>query len=212
MFDPPTCDLTASAISSPALGDGPSPSGSAGGPPLDLYGQVLVPASRSARRGNGRARPTPGTCGPSSTGSSASVALQRCLANRLRATTDCGGSMEYALIWKDRVTPSGRRICALRASGRRTSGSDFSGAPTPTVTSIIDKDDPTPRIRIRPGGSFAKRSKRGQVGSINWSQWALLRGFLPTPKAAGWWMGYPDAWHLCGATAMQSSRKSGRRS
>ena len=33
----------------------------------------------------------------------------------------------YALTWKERVTPSGRKIAALRASARRTSDSD-SGA------------------------------------------------------------------------------------
>jgi len=38
------------------------------------------------------------------------------------------GSMEYSLTWKERVTPAGRRICALRASGRRTSGKGYGGS------------------------------------------------------------------------------------
>jgi len=41
----------------------------------------------------------------------------------------------YALTWKDRATPSGRLICALRASARRTSdsGCGLLGWPTPTA-------------------------------------------------------------------------------
>jgi hypothetical protein len=41
------------------------------------------------------------------------------------------GSPEYALTWKTHDMPSGPPICALRASGRRTSGKDFSGWPSP---------------------------------------------------------------------------------
>jgi hypothetical protein len=37
----------------------------------------------------------------------------------------------FTLTWKDRVTPSERSICALRASGRRTSDSDCSSWRTP---------------------------------------------------------------------------------
>jgi hypothetical protein len=37
----------------------------------------------------------------------------------------------YRLTWKERVTPSGRLILALRASVRRTSDSDCIGWPTP---------------------------------------------------------------------------------
>jgi len=40
-------------------------------------------------------------------------------------------SLEYALTWKERVTPSGRAITALRASAHRTSGNGFGGWPTP---------------------------------------------------------------------------------
>jgi len=43
------------------------------------------------------------------------------------------GSTLFTLTWKLRVTPSGRSIYALRASGRRTSGSDCSSWPTPLV-------------------------------------------------------------------------------
>jgi hypothetical protein len=44
------------------------------------------------------------------------------------------GSPEYALTWKHWDMPSGPAICALRASGRRTSGSGFTGWPTLNAT------------------------------------------------------------------------------
>lgn len=47
-----------------------------------------------------------------------------------------GGSTLYTLTWKDRVTPSGRLICALRASGRHISdnGSGLWGWPTASAS------------------------------------------------------------------------------
>ena len=64
------------------------------------------------------------TFGPSSTASLPPTDLSQCLASRLQARTDLLGSTLFALTWKQRVTPSGRSIPALRASGRRTSGKD----------------------------------------------------------------------------------------
>ena len=45
---------------------------------------------------------------------------------------DVNGSPEYGLTWRHWNMPSGPPICALRASGRRTSGKGCSGWPTPT--------------------------------------------------------------------------------
>lgn len=71
--------------------------------------------------------PTVGTSGRKCSVSSASAVLSRFLGSRLRAKTDCNGSMEYQLRWKLKVTPSGRRITQLRASARPTSDSGCSG-------------------------------------------------------------------------------------
>ena len=71
---------------------------------------------------------TSGTYGRTSTGSSASAALQSSLASRLRARTASLGSTLYKLTWKDRSTPAGRSISALRASARPTSDSGSGGA------------------------------------------------------------------------------------
>src|SRR5262249_54532936 len=61
----------------------------------------------------------------------ASRDLSRSLANRLRLMTDSVGSTMFVLTWKDRLTPSGRLIPALRASGRRTSDKGCTSWPTP---------------------------------------------------------------------------------
>lgn len=42
--------------------------------------------------------------------------LQSSLANRLQAQKGLNGSILFKLTWKERATPSGRLICALRAS------------------------------------------------------------------------------------------------
>lgn len=69
--------------------------------------------------------------GPHGSISSASAALQSSLANRLQARST--GSILYRLTWKERVTPSGRAISALRASAARISASEFTSWPTPTT-------------------------------------------------------------------------------
>ena len=80
---------------------------------------------------------TSGTYGRRGSGSSSSAALQQYLASRLPALTRWSGSTLFSLTWKERVTPSGLRICALRASVPRTSGSGFGSWPTPTTTDAI---------------------------------------------------------------------------
>jgi hypothetical protein len=46
---------------------------------------------------------------------------------------DSRGSTLFALTWKERVTPLGRRICALRGAALRTSGSGSTSWPSPPV-------------------------------------------------------------------------------
>jgi hypothetical protein len=120
-----------STTSSAASAAGPSPSPLPAGPQLDLFGQVVAPASPSRLRAKGRARPTGGTSGRTSFGSSATAALQHALASRLVDATDCGGSPEYAMTWRRVAMPSGPPICRLAARGHRTSASGYSGWPTP---------------------------------------------------------------------------------
>jgi hypothetical protein len=125
MFDPPTLPATASAISSLASADGPSPCVSPDGPMTDLFGPVPVPANPSAPPARARRAMTSATCGLRGFLSSASYALQSSLESRLRRQLDGAGSTLFSLTWKRKATPAGRPYFQLAASGRPISDSGF---------------------------------------------------------------------------------------
>ena len=120
-----------SVTSSPESEDGASRCGSQDGRMTGQSGLDHAPASRSAPQESAKGLPTTGTSGLSGSGSSASASLQRFLESRLRARMVSAGSTLFRLTWKMRATPSGRPICALRASALRTSASDCGSWPTP---------------------------------------------------------------------------------
>jgi hypothetical protein len=62
------------------------------------------------------------------------------LENRLKARLAVNGSLEYSLTWKHWDLPSGRRISALRASGRRIGDNGFTGWPSPANHEFEIKD------------------------------------------------------------------------
>lgn len=123
-----------SGISLPGSAAGPTPSTSPGSGAMPTSGRAPVPANRSRTRARGAGSATLGIFGQHGSHSSASVALQSSLESRLRASLASSGSTLFLLTWNDAVTPSGRRICALRASALRTSGSDCSSWPTPLAS------------------------------------------------------------------------------
>ena len=137
MFDLLTSPATPSAISSPASADGRLPCVSPAGPITAPSGPAPALASLSARQAKEVGLLTSGTYGRSGSISSESGVLQSSLASRLQARTASAGSTLYKLTWKDRATPAGRLISALRASARPTSdngsGGSESGWPTCTV-------------------------------------------------------------------------------
>jgi len=96
------------------------------------FGLAAVRASLSPRQAKVLGLTTSGICGPHGTTSSASAALQSSLASKLQARMPLSGGILFKLTWKQRVTPQGRVICALRASAPRTSDSDCGGWGTPT--------------------------------------------------------------------------------
>ena len=149
MFDPPTSEGTTSATSLPESAAGPTPSDLPDGPTTAPSGPAPVPVSRFRARASKKAMPTSDTSGPLFTNSSPSADLQRSLENRLRQRMAANGSPEYALTWKTHDMPSGPPICALRASGRRTSGKDFSGWPTPNAGPQNDTDTKWQERRAR---------------------------------------------------------------
>ena len=111
--------------------DGRMPCGSPDGPMLDPHGRDHVLASLSARQAKGKDLLTSGIYGLLGITSSASVDLALSLANKLKARFDTDGSILFKMTWKDLATPSGRSVCLLRASGRRTSDKEYGSWPTP---------------------------------------------------------------------------------
>ena len=124
---------TSSATSSPGSADGPSPSNSQDGKAPS--GPAPVPVSRFRRLESDRVKPMPATFGLFGDTSSPSAILQRSLENKLQQALGVSGSPEFALTWKTWDMQSGPPICALRASGRRTSDSDSGSWPTPMAGS-----------------------------------------------------------------------------
>lgn len=124
-----------SATSSPESASGLSPRAEPVSLTASRSGPVPAHASLSARQALATGLLTIATSGRTGIGSSRSAALTQLWASRLRAKTALLGSTLYRLTWKDRITPAGRSIFALRASGRPISVSGFScaGWPTPVA-------------------------------------------------------------------------------
>ena len=135
MSDDPILKASEESICSPESADGSLPFDWLDGLIIFPSGRAPARVSRSRSRGNGKASKTHVICGPICLDSSPSAVQQFSLANRLAELMDVDGSMEYSMTWKESVTPAGRRICRLAASGRRTSDKDYSGWPTPNTPS-----------------------------------------------------------------------------
>ena len=156
--------------SSQGSASGVTPSDPQGGKTTDQSGQDRVRANLSAAQVTEKGWLTSGTSGLTGSTSSNSADLQRSLANRLRVKTDSVGSTLYKLTWKERTTPSGLLISALRASVRRTSGKDFGSWPTPTT-------------RDGKGGYQGGRIRNGKISTDTLDVTAQLTGWA-TPTTA----------------------------
>lgn len=126
----PTLLDSRSATSLQVSEDGRTHCVSQAGPTIDLSGQDHARASHSRWPESALVKKTIATSGQSLDVSSRSRYLQSCLESRLRRNLDVDGSPEYELTWKQLDMPLGPPICALLASGRRTSGKGFTGWPT----------------------------------------------------------------------------------
>ena len=236
MFGLPTSEATTSATSSQASADGATLSDSPDGPMTGQSGQEAAHVSRFRARDSEKAMKTNDTSGPLFTASSPSASLQRSLENRLVQNLDLNGSLEFALIWKAVDMPAGPPIYRLRASGRRTSGKDYGGWPTP-VPSSGDQTAANPTPKQTGGDTLGGIAKlAGWPTPIAHDAKNVMRssGFrsltspevwpntgkaslspAPTEKRGAlnpafslWLMGYPIEWARCAARVTRLSPKS----
>ncbi len=204
-FVPTNLLATRNATSSQGSPVGASRFGSPAGPTAERCGRVRARASLSALSENGKESKTNDTCGPSSTASSRSASLQKCLESRLRARMGESGSPEYALTWKPLPMPSGPPICVLRASPRRTSDSGFIGWVTPTTRDWKD----TPGMSTKGGGGRVRidqlpRQAARYLGTRTMrSLTSTARPVASNPDLHRWLIGFPATWASCAPTAMQ---------
>lgn len=186
------------AISSPALADGPSLSGSQDGRMTGRSGPDPAHANLSARQAKAAGLTTSATSGHRSSGSFASAALQLSLESRLRERLGVNGSPWCGLIWKQQDMPWGPPISRLARSGRGTSAPGTIGLPTPSGCSNGGKNHVVGRLDEWGGSSNPFRGTgdgRARCGSFE-----------------AWMMGYPTEWASLMASEMQSSHRSRKRS
>lgn len=179
---------------------------SSGGLRIDPCGREAARASHLAMQAKDSVKLILGTFGRYGLISSASESLQSFLASRLQVNLRSRGSTAYSLTWKERVTPAGRRIYALRASAPLKSGSGFGGYQTPMTRDGNGQSGKGNRIR---------RGKNGRLHVANLCDQLVDLGrpdLVRSGEFRCWLMGYPEAWDVAGATAMQSFRKSPRNS
>ena len=134
MFDPLTLEDSDKFISSLALAFGVSLSVARACRMTLLYGRGRHPANLTPRQAKEQGWMTSGISGRTSSTSSASVVLQSLSESRLRARTQNLGSTLYALTWKTWTMPLEPSRFRLRASVRRTSEIDSTGAASPWAT------------------------------------------------------------------------------
>ena len=147
MLEPVTLPDLFSATSSLDSAAGATPCALPDGPRIDLFGRAVAPASPSAQPVSGGALQTSVTSGLSGSTSSASADLTLSLVSRLKQRLTTDGSTLFTLTWREKVTPAGRLVYRLAASGRRTSDKDCGLWQTPKA---LDGVFSTPRTTGRP--------------------------------------------------------------
>ena len=211
MSTPPTLSDMTSATSLPESAAGQSPCDLQAGQTIDLFGQEAVPASHSARLGSRKAKQTSATSGLSGRGSSESAALQAFMESRLRQLLPTAGGMMWPMTWKEKATPLQRQYCQLVVSARLTKGTDSGLWQTPQTRDF------------RSGGAerFTNPDRSKNLNDMAlWAMWPTSNGSPAQTESKGqlnpafvcWLMGYSTEHLSSMVSAMQSFRKSRRRS
>jgi hypothetical protein len=175
MLEQTTCGATHNAISSPESEDGRSPCNSRDGQQIDLFGLALALASHFQPLEKAQDSTTIGTYGPTSVASLRSANLQSLLESRLRAKLQTRGSTLYKQTWKPWVTPLGVSRFRLRASALRTSATERTGWPTPTVGNSQGSQS-------FEGLSATGKTLDGRKNAVSLNHVATFTGW-PTPRA-----------------------------
>lgn len=176
---------TPNVISSPEFPDGPTPLDWLDGETIASAGQDHAPVSLFPTPEKNEDLMTPVISGPCSTGLLESASLQSCLESKLRAKLVSTGSTLYTLTWKTRVTPSGRQICARRASVPRTRDKDSISWVTPNARDYRDLSTTRGYLAQRKRHSPSVATRLLELGG-NWKQ---------VPQAYRALMGFPCGWH-----------------
>lgn len=178
------------ATSLPGSADGALRCDSLDGKMPSPLGQPRCHASHGASPGPCLESSMNGTFSPCSLISSASAALQSSLESRLKARMPSAGLTGCRMEWRRLVTPSGRHLCALRAS-RATKGSGCIGLllPTPPASEVRDWSRPSVLSRCDKGGRVARRICRLSSTARIFQEPVGLSPFFALEM-----MGFPSAW------------------
>lgn len=129
--NPETSEDSTSATSSRGLGCGVSRCGRRDGETRVHAGQGRARVNLSPRLAKEKGLLTSGTFGRAGSISLSKSGLQSFLENRLRQRLPLDGLTLFKMTWKELVTPAGRSLFQLAASGLRTSAKDFTSWPSP---------------------------------------------------------------------------------
>jgi hypothetical protein len=212
MSERKTSKVSVKPISSPGSVAGRSRLSLRAGRKMSKSGPARARASRSRSPEVVKEHKTSGTCGLNSEGSSKSATLQSSLGSRLQVRMGAFGSMEYTLTWKTWDMKSGVPICALRASGRRTSDKGFSGWATPRAQDSYERSN-WKIVRLAQIGGAQQtlvRQVRGQLSGppMKGSDAPMVQLGGLNPEHSRWLMGFPVEWGSCAPMVTRSSLKS----
>jgi len=124
---------TPSITFSQGSADGPLPWILPDGREVDPLSLGAALASLSARQVKAMGLQISGISGRRGSTSSDSASLTSSLASRLQAQFGTAGSILFRQTWRQKATPLGQVYWEHTASGHRTSGSGFTGWPTPAA-------------------------------------------------------------------------------